>query len=70
MPGIFPAYVTGGITAAGGAWNASIVAEIVTYGHHMLVATGLGSYIAVSTADGEFAKMIIGIVVMSIYVVG
>ena len=50
LPGIFPAYVTGGITAAGGAWNASIVAEIVTYGHHTLVATGLGAYIAQATS--------------------
>ena len=50
LPGIFPAYVTGGITAAGGAWNASIVAEIVTYGQHHLVATGLGAYIAQATA--------------------
>ena len=32
LPAIFPRYVTGGITAAGGAWNASIVAEVVTYG--------------------------------------
>jgi len=70
IPGIFPAYVTGGITAAGGAWNASIVAELVTYGHHVLVAKGLGSYIALSTANGEFAKTLTGIVVMSIYVVG
>jgi NitT/TauT family transport system permease protein len=70
IPGIFPAYVTGGITAAGGAWNASIIAEYVTYGHHTLVATGLGAYIAQATVNGEFAKILTGIVVMSIYVVG
>jgi len=70
LPGIFPAYVTGGITAAGGAWNASIVAELVTYGHHVLIAKGLGAYIALSTASGQFAKTLTGIVVMSIYVVG
>jgi len=70
IPGIFPAYVTGGITAAGGAWNASIVAEIVTYGHHTLLATGLGAYIAQATAEhGQFAKVLTGIAVMSIYVV-
>ncbi len=40
---IFPAYVTGGITAAGGAWNAAIVAEVITYGHQHLTATGLGA---------------------------
>ena len=50
-PAIFPAYVTGGITASGGAWNASIVAEIVTYGGTTLTATGLGAYIAHATAD-------------------
>jgi NitT/TauT family transport system permease protein len=70
LPAIFPFYVTGGITAAGGAWNASIVAEIVTYGHHVLIATGLGAYIAGSTATGNFAKTLTGIIVMSIYVVG
>ena len=46
LPAIFPSYVTGGITAAGGAWNASIVAEVVSYGSTTLVATGLGAYIA------------------------
>jgi NitT/TauT family transport system permease protein len=70
LPAIFPFYVTGGITAAGGAWNASIVAEIVTYGHHVLIATGLGAYIAASTATGNFAKTLTGIIVMSVYVVG
>ena len=42
LPAIFPAYVTGGITAAGGAWNASIVAELVTWHHQTLHAYGLG----------------------------
>jgi NitT/TauT family transport system permease protein len=46
LPAIFPAYVTGGITAAGGAWNASIVAELVAWNHHTLTAFGLGNYIA------------------------
>jgi len=69
IPAIFPAYVTGGITAAGGAWNASIVAEIVTYGHHTLLATGLGAYIAQATRDGVFPRVLMGIIVMSFYVV-
>ena len=69
LPAIFGSYVTGGITAAGGAWNASIVAEVVTYGSHTLVATGLGAYIVASTVDGNFAKTLTGIIVMSIYVV-
>jgi NitT/TauT family transport system permease protein len=69
LPAVFPAYVTGGITAAGGAWNASIVAEIVTFGHHHLVALGLGSYIAEASIAGNFAKVLVGVVVMSFYVV-
>ncbi len=70
LPAIFPAYVTGGITAAGGAWNASIVAEVVAYGKHHLTATGLGAYIAHAAAIGDFPKILIGVAVMSVYVVG
>jgi NitT/TauT family transport system permease protein len=70
LPAIFPAYVTGGITAAGGAWNASIVAEIVAYAHHTLVAKGLGAYIAQAATVGDFPKVLIGVSVMSVYVVG
>jgi NitT/TauT family transport system permease protein len=69
LPGIFPYYVTGGITAAGGAWNASIVAEIATYGTHHLTASGLGAYIAQATVKGDFPGVLAGIVVMSFYVV-
>jgi NitT/TauT family transport system permease protein len=69
LPAIFSSYVTGGITAAGGAWNASIVAEVVSYGRHHLSATGLGAYIFDATAAGNFPKILVGIVVMSIYVV-
>ena len=69
LPAIFPSYVTGGITAAGGAWNASIVAEVVQYGNHHLTATGLGAYITQATATGDFPKILVGISVMSIYVV-
>jgi NitT/TauT family transport system permease protein len=70
LPAIFPAYVTGGITAAGGAWNASIVAEVVSYGTHHLTAFGLGAYIARAAAVGDFPKILIGVAVMSVYVVG
>jgi len=70
LPSIFPAYVTGGITAAGGAWNAAIVAEVVSYGHHHLTATGLGAYIAQAASVGDFPKVLIGVSVMSVYVVG
>ncbi|HEV3380017.1 MAG TPA: ABC transporter permease subunit [Trebonia sp.] len=69
LPAIFASYVTGGITAAGGAWNASIVAEVVSYGNNHLTATGLGAYIAQATATGNFPKILVGIAVMSVYVV-
>jgi NitT/TauT family transport system permease protein len=69
-PAVFASWVTGGITAAGGAWNASIVAEVVSYGHHSLTAVGLGAYIARATSHGDFAQMLVGVTVMSIFVVG
>jgi NitT/TauT family transport system permease protein len=68
LPGVFPYYVTGAITASGGAWNASIVAEYVQWGDTKLVAHGLGAYIAQTTAAGDFPKIILGIAVMSLFV--
>jgi len=70
LPGIFPAWVTGGITAAGGAWNASIVAEIVTWGDQTLVAQGLGAYIAQATSAGDWPRIALGVGIMSVFVVG
>ncbi|NVZ69994.1 ABC transporter permease [Pseudomonas costantinii] len=69
LPGIFPYYVTGAITASGGAWNASIVSEYVSWGQDNVVAHGLGAYIAQTTAAGDFPKIALGVVVMSIFVV-
>ena len=68
LPGIFPYYVTGAITASGGAWNASIVSEAVSWGNDKVVAHGLGAYIAQTTAAGDFPKIILGIAVMSLFV--
>jgi len=68
LPGIFPYYITGAITASGGAWNASIVAEFVQWGDTKVVAHGLGSYIAQMTAAGDYPKIILGIAVMSLFV--
>lgn len=68
LPGIFPFYITGAITAAGGAWNASIVAEWVSWGDTTLKATGLGEYIQASTAAGDFPKIALGTGMMCIYV--
>ncbi|MCS6815303.1 MAG: ABC transporter permease subunit [Cyanobacteria bacterium] len=70
IPGIFSAWVTGGVTASGGAWNASIVSEIVTWGSTTLTATGLGSYIADATFDGDWPRITLGIGMMSLFVVG
>ena len=69
LPGIFGSYVTGGITAAGGAWNASIVAEVVRYHATTMTATGLGAYITHATAVGDSARLLIGVIVMSFFVV-
>ena len=69
LPAIFPYFVTGGITAAGGAWNASIVAEFVTWHHTTLHAVGLGNYIAVQSINGKFAFLLGAGLVMSIFVV-
>jgi NitT/TauT family transport system permease protein len=70
IPGIFSAWVTGGVTASGGAWNASIVSEIVSWGSTTLTATGLGSYIAQATFTGDWPRITLGIGMMSLFVVG
>jgi NitT/TauT family transport system permease protein len=68
LPAIFPAYVTGAVTASGGSWNASIVAEIAKWGDTTLQATGIGAYIAEMTAKGDFPRIALGITVLSLYV--
>ncbi|WP_432258410.1 ABC transporter permease [Cupriavidus sp. TMH.W2] len=70
IPAVFPSLLTGLVTAAGGSWNASIVSEYVTWGDRTIVATGLGSYIAETTARGDFPRIALGIVVMALFVVG
>jgi NitT/TauT family transport system permease protein len=69
IPGILPYYVTGAMTAAGGSWNASIVSEIVSWGDQHIQAHGLGAYITQATNDGNYAKVVLGVVVMSLFVV-
>ena len=68
LPGIFPYYVTGAITASGGSWNASIVAEVASWGDTHLTATGLGAYIAIATQAGDFPRVVLGIAIMCILV--
>ena len=69
LPGIFPYYVTGAITASGGAWNASIVSEVASWGSDHLAAHGLGAYIAQMTTAGDFPRIVLGSALMSAYVV-
>lgn len=69
IPAIFPYWVTGACTAAGGAWNASIVAEFASWGHNKLVAKGLGAFIAQATEKGDWPAIFCSILVMSIFVV-
>jgi NitT/TauT family transport system permease protein len=69
LPAVLPYYVTGAITASGGSWNASIVAEVASWGDQHLHAEGLGAYIAEQTDAGDFHRIVLGIAVMSLYVV-
>jgi NitT/TauT family transport system permease protein len=68
LPAVFPFYMTGALTASGGSWNAAIVAEIATWGDVTLRAHGLGAYIADATAAGDFPRILLGIGVMSSFV--
>jgi len=69
LPGVFPYYVTGAITASGGSWNASIFAELASWGNETLRAHGLGAYIADATNAGDFHRIVLGIALMSFFVV-
>jgi NitT/TauT family transport system permease protein len=66
---VLPYYVTGAITASGGSWNAAIVAEVASWGDEKLEAIGLGAYIARQTEAGDFHRIVLGIAVMSLFVV-
>jgi NitT/TauT family transport system permease protein len=69
IPAIFPFWVTGAVTATGGAWNASIVAEVASWGNDKLVADGLGAYIAQVTEKGDQPAIYFSIFVMALFVV-
>ncbi len=69
IPGILPYFITGALTASGGAWNASIVAEVASWGNKTLVAQGLGAYIARATAAGNTPRVVLGVAVMSCFVI-
>jgi NitT/TauT family transport system permease protein len=69
LPAIFPYLVTGWVTATGGAWNASIVAEIVTFRGETLRAQGIGSVISEAAFGAKFAELAAAILIMSLTVV-
>jgi NitT/TauT family transport system permease protein len=68
LPGLVPYYLTGALTAMGGAWNASIVAEAVSWGNTHIAAHGLGAYIATMTDKADYPRILLGILCMSGYV--
>jgi NitT/TauT family transport system permease protein len=70
LPDVFPYYLTGAISASGGSWNAAIVAEWVSWGDKHLAAHGIGAYIAQATQEGDMDRVVLGIVVMIVYVIG
>jgi NitT/TauT family transport system permease protein len=68
LPGVAPYYLTGAITASGGSWNASIVAEFVKWKDQTVAAHGVGAYIAEATDKGDFPRIVLGVAMMSIFV--
>ena len=70
IPAIMPGLVTGWITAAGGAWNATIVSETVSIGSTNYEATGLGTYIAKVSGNLDFPRLTAAVLVMALFVVG
>src|SRR3984885_2198384 len=69
LPGIFPSLVTGLVTASGGAWNASIVAEYFHFKGHIYTTTGLGATISQATDSGNFNLLLAATLMMAATVV-
>ena len=69
LPAIFPYLITGAITASGGAWNASIVAEYQNFGGQTLTITGIGAMISEATAAGDYPLLLAATLVMVLAVV-
>jgi NitT/TauT family transport system permease protein len=69
FPAVFPHLVTGWITAAGGAWNASIVSELLTVNGQTLATRGLGAEVSDAAARGDFPRLAASVVLMSALVV-
>lgn len=69
LPAIFPYLITGLVTASGGAWNASIIAEYTTFGDKTYHVTGLGALISEATASGDYALLAASTLIMILVVV-
>ena len=69
IPVVLPYLITGMITAAGGAWNASIVTEYMSFNHRIIEATGIGSMIDNATTSGNMPLLVLSVVIMSLSVV-
>lgn len=69
LPAVVPYFMVGVSTASGGAWNASIVAEVINFGDQTIIATGLGSYIAEMTKKADFNRTFLGMGVMALFVI-
>lgn len=69
LPALFPYIITGAITASGGAWNASIVAENVEFGGQTHMTTGIGALIAQATSTGDYALLLTATLVLVVVVV-
>ncbi len=69
LPGIFPYLITGMVTASGGAWNASIIAEYFSLNNHTYQTIGLGAVISAATDSGHFHILLLATIVMALMVV-
>ena len=68
IPGVLPYITTGAIAAAGGAWNVCVVTENISWSDKTVSADGIGAYIQIATANGEYEKIALGICIMCCYV--
>lgn len=69
LPAVFPYLVTGWVTAAGGAWNASIVSEFITFRGETLQTSGVGAQITAAAENANMPRLAAGVIVMSLVVV-
>ncbi len=69
LPALFPYLITGLITAGGGAWNASIVAEYAEFNNRTYAVTGLGALISQATASADYSLLLAGTLTMILVVI-